>query len=226
MLLSALLAAAISCAAPRMVTPFNDNWTADGEPVTLPHTWNAKDGADGTPKGERGERYVAWKVNSASATRSYVRKAVRYKNNLPDPKPGRRYFFRCKGASVTAEVYVNNILIGRHLGAYSAFCYEITRELKAKGNKIVVYVDNRHNRDIPTLSADFTVLGGLAQTFTDYGIVNTPIIIQKAGSSTPMSMCLARMTSGASSASGISNSGRRRIRNSIRSISNLRTGTR
>ena len=32
--------------------------------------------------------------------------------------------------------------------------------------------------DINSASDDFTVLGGLAQTFTDYGIVNTPIIIQ------------------------------------------------
>ena len=156
-----VLTASTLLAAPRVVTDYNDNWTADGESVTLPHTWNAEDGADGTPVDRRGERYLIWGANPAIAMRSYVRKAVAYRNALPDPKPGRRYFFRCKGASVTAEIYVNDVLVGRHLGAYTAFCYEITDQLKAKDNQILVYVDNSFNRDIPTLSADFTVFGGL-----------------------------------------------------------------
>lgn len=156
-----VLASAALYASQRVVTPFNDGWTVDGKPVTLPHTWNAQDGADGATDAVRNERYLAWQVNPASSEHAYERKAVAYKNVLPNPKPGRRYFFRCKGASVTAEVYVNNILIGRHLGAYTAFCYEVTDLLKEQGNKILVYVDNSFNRDIPTLSADFTIFGGL-----------------------------------------------------------------
>ena len=31
----------------RTVTPLADGWTADGSPVSIPHTWNAVDAADG-----------------------------------------------------------------------------------------------------------------------------------------------------------------------------------
>ena len=158
--LAAALPAALS-AAPRTVIDLNDGWTADGVSVTQPPTWNAVDGADGLPDGAKDETFFDWRTNSAISEGGYARKAVAYRRNLPSPRPGRRFFFRCKGASVTAEVFVNGVLVGRHLGAYTAFCYEITEQLREKDNQLLVIVDNRRNRDLPTLSADFTVFGGL-----------------------------------------------------------------
>lgn len=157
----------------RTVIPLNDNWKADGVPVSLPHTWNNEDGEDGasalserkvaTAKAAGGfcAQYWKWIHKSAASETSYERKQVVYERDLPDPDPARRYFFRCDGASITAEVYVNGIWAGRHLGACTAFCYEITKFLKPSGNRIAVVVDNRPNRDVPPLGADYTVFGGI-----------------------------------------------------------------
>ena len=51
--LSGCLASVFAGGKGRVVTPFNTDWTFDGKPVTLPHTWNAVDGADGLPPGEQ-----------------------------------------------------------------------------------------------------------------------------------------------------------------------------
>ena len=134
---------------------FNDGWTADGVAVTLPHTWNAVDGADGLPPGEKRQG------NAAMSENCYARKRVRYVRGLPDPKPGKRYFLRFEGASTKASVWVNHWPIGRHSGAYTAFTFEITEALQAQSNRVEVVVDNRYDPDVPTISADFTVFGGL-----------------------------------------------------------------
>ena len=171
---AALFVASLSAAeVPRTVTRIDDGWKADGEPVTLPHTWNATDGEDGAAESfrqfvistsKRGgfyAQYWKWNWNPAANEAAYDRRLVVYERALPDPDPARRYFFKCDGAAITAEVYVNDVLVGRHLGSYTAFCYEITKYLKAKDNRIGVVVDNRPNRDIPVLSADYTVFGGI-----------------------------------------------------------------
>ena len=176
------LAAHLAFSAARVMTLLSDGWTADGVPVTLPHTWNAADGEDGyTPaaraemetlkaRGGIGELLSGWRANSACTEVGYARKAVAYVHALPDPKPGRRFFFRCDGAAIAAEVYVNGVLVGRHLGAYTGFCYELTDQLLESGNELAVIVDSRPNRDIPTLSADFTVFGGI---YRDAWLVET-----------------------------------------------------
>ena len=169
----------------RVVTKIDDGWKADGEPVTLPHTWNATDGEDGAS--EESERFVAearkkggfyaqywkWVHKSAASEMSYRRKITVYERELPDPDPAKRYFFKCDGAAITAEVYVNDVLVGRHLGSYTAFCYDITKYLKASGNRIGVVVDNRPNRDIPVLCADYTVFGGI---YRDCWLIATDVV--------------------------------------------------
>lgn len=159
---------------PRSVERLAEGWTFRGAAVSVPHTWNADDGADGLPPAAREFRAVkdrekgflarlgAWRSQPASTERSYCREANVYLRRLPALKPGSRVFFKCDGASVTAEVYVNGTLVGRHLGAYSAFCYELTDLLRPDAeSELAVVVDNRPNPDVPTVSADFTVFGGL-----------------------------------------------------------------
>ena len=186
-LLAMALCGACSAFAARTTTRLAEGWRADGEPVTLPHTWNVEDGADGCAPAKRAELveigkrdsfsklYHGWRLNPARSDVAYVRKEVIYTHALPDPKPGRRLFFKCDGAAVTAEVFVNGILVGRHLGAYTGFCYELTQQLKEKDNLLAVVVDSRLNRDIPTLSADFTVFGGI---YRDCWLIETdPVCI-------------------------------------------------
>ena len=137
----------------RIVTRLDGHgWSLDGVPVSVPHTWNAVDGADG--KGPR------WS-NSVSAP-SYAHRRGVYVRELPGRVvAGRRYFVRCLGASQKAVVRVNGVELGRHVGAFTAFAFEATRALKPTGNRLEIEVDNIVDRDVPPLAADFTVYGGL-----------------------------------------------------------------
>src|SRR5580704_9938463 len=128
---------------------FDDsNWKS----VTLPHTWNAQDGQDGS---------------------DYYRGPGWYRRTFEVPAngEGRRVFLRFEGASTVAEVYVNGQLAGEHRGGFGAFCIEITpllkfgppnEPLKPGGpNVLAVRVNNAWRADLAPLGGDFTVFGGL-----------------------------------------------------------------
>ena len=127
---------------------FNDsNWMS----VTVPHTWNAQDGQDGS---------------------DYYRGPGWYRRNVEVPgAEGRRVFLRFEGASTVAEVYVNGQFAGEHRGGFGAFCIEITHLLKfgppnesskpGTPNVLAVRVNNAWRGDLAPLTGDFTVFGGL-----------------------------------------------------------------
>ena len=158
----------------RVVDLSGPGWTlteADGRSygVSVPHAWNIEDGCDG--KGVlSGEKYA----KNSSCMNSYERKRVTYARDLPDPKKGRRSFIRCAGASITATVRVNGWEVGSHLGAFTAFCFEVTDALKATGNRLEIVVDNFSRDDVaPPVNADFTMYGGL---YRDVTLIETPRI--------------------------------------------------
>jgi beta-galactosidase len=128
---------------------FDDsNW----QTVTVPHTWNAQDGQDGSDY----YRGPGW---------------YRHTFGVPATAEGRRVFLRFEGASTVTEVYVNGQLAGEHRGGFGAFCLEITHLLKfgpaneaAKPsplNVLAVRVNNAWRDDLAPLGGDFTVFGGL-----------------------------------------------------------------
>lgn len=131
-------------------------WMCDGEEVCIPHTWNSLDGADGasddTPPPSRGMSITA---------ETYLRKVAHYSRPLPAPTPGKRQFIRFDGVSLTADVYVNGQIAGRHEGAFTAFTIEATKFMQESDNVLEVYVDNRWNDKVAPLSADFTLFGGI-----------------------------------------------------------------
>ena len=138
----------------RRETPLSGGgWTLDGEPVSVPHTWNAVDGADGgfNPKGT---------FTSCRAV-SYERKAATYRRALPDPTPGKRQFVKCDGVSIKATVRVNGREAGRHKGAFTTFCIEVTDFLKPSGNVLEIVADNTLDDDVPPIVGDFTMYGGV-----------------------------------------------------------------
>lgn len=111
--------------------------------VTLPHTWNAKDGQT------HGKYYrgVGW---------------YRRDFKVPAADSGKRLFIRFGAASTVADVFVNGEKVGEHLGGFSAFCFEITKFVKTgQPNELAVKVDNAKRADLAPLSGDFTVFGGL-----------------------------------------------------------------
>ena len=115
-------------------------WT----PVTLPHTWNARDGQDGGNDYYRGP---GWYRRTLAVSSGDLKK---------------RIFLRFDGAATVTQVFINGKPAGEHRGNFAAFCFEITPLLHAgKDNVIAVRVDNAHNDDIPPFSGDFTIFGGI-----------------------------------------------------------------
>lgn len=148
----------------RTKTLLNNDWTfvrsddpaakaEDWKPVTLPHTWNADDTLDDEP--------------------GYYRAACWYRRELKldHPLAGKRLFIYFEGANQVAEVHVNGMKAGSHIGGYSAFAFDITGLVKAnETNVITVRVDNTFNEDIPPLTADFNFYGGI---YRDVWLIET-----------------------------------------------------
>lgn len=123
--------------------------------VTVPHTWNAKDAADGP---REGKKHSALSVQGDG----YKRGVGLYMREIPvKPKDGKRYFLRFEGVSIVADVDVNDQPVGRHEGAFGAFCFEITGALNKNKNTLLVKADNKFREHILPLSGDFSMFGGL-----------------------------------------------------------------
>lgn len=124
-----------------------DGW----ETVSVPHTWNTVDGANGLaadPQSSEGYyRGPAW----------YARAL-----DIPEGWKGKRVFIRFEGVALVADVFVNGISIGQHRGGYAAFCHELTPWLHFDGRDTLrVRVDNARAFDVAPLSGDFTLFGGI-----------------------------------------------------------------
>ena len=88
------------------------------------------------------------------------------------PTAGRRVFVHFGAANYQADVYLNGRKLGRHVGGFTPFQFEITGMLAARGNSLVVKVDNtRRAEGIPTVNTDWWNYGGLTRDVT---IVETP----------------------------------------------------
>ena len=123
------------------------NWDV----VSVPHTWNNLDAQQGV----RGNPNIPG---------GYFRGACWYARTLDVPAAwkGKRVFIRFEAASIVADVYLNGESIGEHLGAFTAFCFELTPHLKlGKTNELRVRVDNSNQADVPPLSGDFNMDGGI-----------------------------------------------------------------
>ena len=136
-------------------TLLNSGWTfaldtadngdaSEWQPVSLPHTWNDRDGS-----------------NKRSP---YFRGTGIYRRTLQvdDRLRGQALYLYFEGANQVAEVLVNGKTAGRHVGGYSAFAVDISDLVHPDAdNDIEVRVDNRHDDTVPPLNADFTFYGGL-----------------------------------------------------------------
>ena len=128
----------------RKITLFNDNWVFvkenTEETVTLPHTWNARDGQDGG--------------------NDYYRGTCCYRKSFERPETEGRVWVEFDGAAMTAEVFLNGQKLTKHEGGYSTFRVELTKALQDK-NELAVFVDNGANDRIYPQKADFTFYGGI-----------------------------------------------------------------
>ena len=109
----------------RRIIPLQDQWLFTKEDattsVTLPHTWNAIDGADGG--------------------NDYYRGVCTYRRALKKPQMDEldRAYLEFLGVNASARVYCNGILCGAHDGGYSTFRVDITDALQDE-NELCVEV--------------------------------------------------------------------------------------
>ncbi len=83
-----------------------------------------------------------------------------------------RVFICFGGANYETDVYLNGRKLGKHIGGFTPFNFEITGTLKDGPNSVVVKVDNKRRRDgVPTLNTDWFNYGGLTR---DVCLVEVP----------------------------------------------------
>ena len=134
------------------------------ENVTLPHTWNAVDGADGRSGiDEGGEHYYR-------GLGGYRKKFV-----FPSEIYGdRKIFLEFEGANTVTELYVNGKFVGEHEGGYAVFRFDITWYVRLDTENIItVKVNNAPTTYIAPITdqGDFTKMGGI---YRDVHLIAVP----------------------------------------------------
>lgn len=136
----------------RQVITLKDGWEyrpvssvskkAPFTPVVIPHTWN---------------------VDYIPGTTLYNRETMVYQRplNITEEMKGKRLFLYFEGVNSVAHVFMNRRTVGEHLGGYTAFCFEITDQVKPGENLLEVWVSNAYRTDVLPISGDFNVYGGI-----------------------------------------------------------------
>jgi beta-glucuronidase len=112
--------------------------------------------------------------NSQQERLHYYEGAVWYRRTFDysPSAPGRRVFVHFGAANYQAEVYLNGRKLGRHVGGFTPFEFEVTGRLQPQRNSLVVKVDNtRRLEAVPTVNTDWWNYGGLTREVT---LVETP----------------------------------------------------
>ena len=111
--------------------------------VSLPHTWNSKDGQDGG--------------------NDYWRGTCTYSATFAAPEfdaASQEVWLQFEGVNASATVLLNGQQLCTHDGGYSTFRAEVTGLLQAE-NQLTVQVDNSVNDRVYPQKADFTFYGGI-----------------------------------------------------------------
>ena len=104
--------------------------------------------------------------NSQDPRLVFYQGVVWYKRTFDHtPKPGTRSFLYFGGANYRTSVYLNGERVGKHVGGYSPFNFEVGDALREGVNLLVIDVDSEHtDRDIPTPRTDWMNYGGLTRS--------------------------------------------------------------
>ena len=129
----------------RRIFKLMDNWNFTDQKgitskITLPHTWNNKDGQDG------GNDY--WRGTNKYDTVFHMPEFDIEKECV---------YLQFHGVNASAKVILNDREVCTHDGGYSTFRTDVTALLK-KENKLVVEVDNSVNDRVYPQKADFTFM--------------------------------------------------------------------
>ena len=145
------------------------------EMVSLPHTWNAEDGADG-------------RQTADDDGKSYYRGNGIYRRELILEREiwgQKRIYLSFEGANTVTTLYMNGKKVGSHEGGYSGFRFDITDYIVwEQANVIAVLVHNLRTTYIAPLGeeGDFTKFGGLYRDVALLAVNDVSIDLTKNGS--------------------------------------------
>ena len=84
--------------------------------------------------------------------------------NYSKSKNTNRVFVYFEASNYETGVYLNGKKLGKHIGGFTPFNFEITNLLKEKDNFLIVKVDNKRKKDaVPTLNTDWWNYGGITR---------------------------------------------------------------
>jgi beta-glucuronidase len=87
-----------------------------------------------------------------------------------------KQFIRFEGVNYKSDVYLNGKKLGTHVGGFTPFEFEASKELKNGENSLVVLVNNnRHRNAVPTVNTDWFNYGGITRDVYIYETPNTYI---------------------------------------------------
>ncbi len=103
----------------------------------------------------------------------YYEGTIWYRNRFQyEPKTDKRVFLHFGAVNYEAIVFVNGKELGKHVGGFTPFNFEVTGLLKQGENSVVVKVDNKRNFDaVPTVNSDWWNYGGITRQVT---LIETP----------------------------------------------------
>lgn len=88
-------------------------------------------------------------------------------------QPGKRLFVYFGAVNYKADVYLNGVKLGTHVGGFTPFNFEITSIVKPTGNYLVVKADNKRLKDgVPTENTDWWNYGGITR---DVKLIEEPL---------------------------------------------------
>lgn len=89
------------------------------------------------------------------------------KRFLYEPKHLNRVFLHFAAVNYEAIVFLNGVELGKHVGGFTPFNFEVTGILKNGENSVVVKVDNKRMFDaVPTVNSDWWNYGGITRQVT------------------------------------------------------------
>lgn len=121
----------------------NEDW----EEITIPHTWNGRDGQDGTGM---------WRGKGI-----YEREV-----SFSDEDLKKVLYLEIGAASLVSDVYINHQHVYRNTCPYSMYRVPINPFIKQGVNLFFLEVDNSHNEEVYPHMADFSFYGGLYRSVT------------------------------------------------------------
>lgn len=80
---------------------------------------------------------------------------------MPQDWQGKRLTLEFQGVFQVAQVYVNGHLTGEHEGGYTAFCIDVTAQIKPGRNLLMVRVNNEWNPVIAPRAGEHAFQGGI-----------------------------------------------------------------